>query len=102
MSDKYEEEIYAYKIIKRPLLTEKSNRLLEQNKYVFEVAKEANKFQIKQAIEKIFGVNVVKVNTLNQRGKPRRIRFQIGKRPDWKKAIVTIEKGQSIPIFEGV
>lgn len=99
---KYTGDLFAYKIIKRPIFTEKANDLLTRNTYVFEVAKDVNKFQIRHAIEEIFGVKVTKVNTSNQLGKKKRVRQQIGKTPDWKKAMVTIAKGQVIPLFEGM
>lgn len=83
-------------IIKRPIITERATFLSTQNKYLFRVAKWANKVQIKRAVEHLFGVRVVKVNTLIQRGKRRRIRYKVGKRPDWKKAIVTLQKGDTI------
>jgi large subunit ribosomal protein L23 len=88
-------------IIIKPIITEKTTGLKGQNKYVFEVAKDANKLQIKQAIEELFNVKVIKVNTFNKKGKPRRVRFrQPGKRKDIKKAIVTLKEGQTIPLFE--
>lgn len=86
-------------IILRPVLTEKTYGLIEnENRYTFEVLKTATKPQIAQAIEDIFGVTVVKVNTMNVTGKPRRVRFQMGKTRDWKKAIVTLKAGDSIEI----
>jgi large subunit ribosomal protein L23 len=90
-------------IIVRPVVSEKSYALLDQGVYTFEVAPGANKIAIRHAIEAIFGVNVVNVNTLNRPGKRKRNRRQqtFGKRPDTKRAIVTLAAGQSIPIFEG-
>ena len=86
-------------IILRPILTEKTYGLIEnENRYTFEVLKTATKPQIAQAIEEIFGVTVLKVNTMNVTGKPRRVRFQIGKTRNWKKAIVALKAGDSIEI----
>lgn len=91
-----------YQVLRRPLITEKGTLLQEQNKYLFEVAPEANKLEIKQAVEVTFGVNVVKVNTMHVRGRERRFgrRMLPGKTPDWKKAIVTLRPGQSIKYFD--
>ena len=89
-----------YKIIKRPVVSEKSTLLSEkQNKYVFEVAPEANKIQIKRAIEEIFKVAVVKVRTMRMPGKTKRVRLQLGRTPMWKKAIVTLKEGDRIELF---
>jgi large subunit ribosomal protein L23 len=90
-------------IIKRPLiLTEKGNLLREQgNQYLFEVNPKANKVQIKQAVETLFKVNVVGVNTLITRGKMRRMGRGHAKTKNWKKAIVTLVEGESIEFFEG-
>jgi large subunit ribosomal protein L23 len=92
-----------YQIIKRPLITEKGIRLNEEdNTVVFRVDVRANKLQIKHAVEALFQVEVVKVNTLNVLGKKRRVRLREGKKPDWKKAYVTLREGDSITFFEGV
>lgn len=89
-------------IIIRPIVSEKSFGMIEeQNRYTFEVAKTATKPQIGQAIEEIFDVKVVKVNTMNVNGKPRRVRYQMGKTRNWKKAIVTLKAGDTIEIFPG-
>jgi large subunit ribosomal protein L23 len=90
-------------IILKPVVSEKSYGLLDRGVYVFYVAKGANKIEIRHAVESIFGVNVVKVNTLNRPGKRKRNRGRatFGKRPDTKRAIITLAEGQSIPIFEG-
>jgi len=91
-----------YEIIKRPLSTEKSTLLGEkQNAYVFEVEKTANKIEIKSAVEKIFSVKVAKVNTMFNHGKVKRKGKHHSKRPNWKKAIVTLNEGQKIEMFEG-
>jgi len=90
-------------IIIRPWITEKSMDMQQQKKYVFVVDKHANKTEIKNAVEAIFGVKVAKVNTINMRGKMKRMgRFE-GKRPDWKKAIVTLtEDSKTIEFFEAI
>jgi large subunit ribosomal protein L23 len=88
-------------IIVRPIVSEKSYNLIDQGKYTFEVHPEANKSEIKAALEKIFDVKVGSVNTLNRQGKTRRTRFGQGKRKDTKRAIVTLTSG-SIDIFTAV
>lgn len=92
-----------YKILIRPLLSEKTTDIRETlNKYTFKVAKDANKIEIAKAVEKIFSVKVINVRTSTTRGKLRRIRYRkYGKTPDWKKAVVTLKKGDSIKVFEG-
>ncbi len=88
-------------IIISPVLTEKSNnQISHNNSYTFKVSTRANKIEIKKAIEKIFSVVVSDVNTMQQHGKIKRMGRFSGKRPDWKKAIVTLKKGHSIPDFE--
>ena len=92
-----------YQIVKYPLITEKSTILREnENKYTFRVDKRANKIEIKRAIEAIFiDVEVVAVNTLNVIGKPKRFRSnRRGRRPGWKKAIVTLRPGDAIEMYE--
>ncbi len=90
----------VYSVLKRPLFTEQNDRLKEKfNKYVFEVELHANKIEVRQAVEKIFGVTVVKVNTMQVLGKVKRRGRTEGKRPDWKKAIVTLKEGDTIPIW---
>lgn len=88
-------------IIIRPIISEKTTELMEQNKYVFEVARKANKHMVKKAIKDLFEIDAEQVNILNVRGKNRRLRFRVGKRAAWKKAIVTLTAGQKIEIFEG-
>ena len=90
-------------VILRPVVSEKSYGLLDAGVYTFVVAPDANKIEIRQAVERIFGVNVVKVNTLNRQGKRKRNRGKatFGKRADTKRAVVTLAAGQTIPIFEG-
>lgn len=86
-------------LIRRPLLTEKATLLLENNQYVFEVAPAANKLQIKAAIEELFDVKVIAVNTHNPPKKKRRVGRFIGHRPHYKRAVVTLAAGDSIPLF---
>lgn len=90
-------------IIIRPIVTEKTTRLLEENKYTFVVLREANKIEIKHALEEIFDVKVKAVNTANYQGKKKRLgRYPYGYKPRWKKAIVTLAEGSKpIEIFEG-
>ena len=88
-------------VILRPVVSEKSYNLLDDGKYTFVVSPDANKTEIKIAIEAIFGVKVVSVNTLNRQGKRRRTRYGTGKLADTKRAIVTVAEGQSIDIFAG-
>lgn len=87
-------------VIIRPIITEKSEKLQKfQTAYVFEVMDKANKMEIKEAVQKIWGVTVLKVRVLRKRGKMRRIRYKRGKTPEWKKAIVTLREGQTIDIY---
>ncbi|MCF8022387.1 MAG: 50S ribosomal protein L23 [Clostridiales bacterium] len=92
----------ATDIIKKPIVTEKSMMLLEDNKYTFIVDNKANKSEIRKAVEKLFNVNVEKVNTMHVTGKIRRLRGNVGKTPDVKKAIVKLKDGQKIELFEGM
>ena len=94
----------AYDIIKRPIVTEQSMMLATEKKYTFEVAKDANKIEIAKAVEEIFGVKVAKVNTLNMDGKEKRMgRYPEGRRPNWKKAMVTLAAdSKTIEFFEGM
>ncbi|MCQ2362199.1 MAG: 50S ribosomal protein L23 [Acidaminococcaceae bacterium] len=89
-------------IIKRPVITEKTQAMMNENKYTFEVPMTANKVEIRQAIEAIFNVKVERVNTVRVLGKTKRMgRFQ-GKRSDYKKAIVKLVEGSKITLFEGM
>ena len=89
-----------HKIIRRPVISEKSTLLTERhNKYVFEVAPEANKIQIRRAVEEVFRVNVTKVRTMRVPGKRKRVRLHVGFTPAWKKAIVTLKDGDRIDLF---
>ena len=90
-----------YTVITRPVITEKATMLSEQNKVVFRIAPDATKPQVKQAVEALFKVNVVSVNTINVEGKKKAFRNRMGKREDFKKAIVTLQKGQSIDLSSG-
>ena len=91
-----------YNLIKNPYITEKVVLLREtENKVVFQVANDANKIELKKAIETIFDVKVKKISTLNVKRKVKRQGKTEGKRADWKKAIVTLEEGQAIEYFEG-
>ena len=89
----------VYNVIIRPVVSERTFDLMGQNKYTFEVAKDAPKEEIRDAVEKIFNVHVVKVNTVNVKPKNKRVRLVQGKTRTWKKAIVTIAEGESIEIF---
>ncbi|MFN7178906.1 50S ribosomal protein L23 [Hyphomonas sp.] len=93
---------HHYDVIRRPLITEKSTLVAEQNKIVFEVAPGADKQAIKEAVEALFKVKVTKVNTLVQKGKTKRFRGFLGRRSDVKKAIVTLAEGQSVDISTGL
>ena len=91
------------RIIEAPLVSEKgTNMRTAENKYVFKVDKKANKLEIKRAIEELFKVKVEDVTTMIMHGKPKRLgRFE-GRRPDWKKAVVRLKKGETIELFETV
>ncbi len=88
----------AYNTIKTIIRTEKGTELLTQNKYIFWVEKNANKIEIKSAVEQLYKVKVKDVNTISMRGKAKRVRFEEGKTPDWKKAVVTLVQGQKIEL----
>lgn len=93
----------SYDLIRKPVITEKTMKEMEQRKYTFIVDKKSNKFQIKKALEEVFGVVVEEVKTMNYSGKPKRVRYQLGKRPDFKKAIVKLGKdSKGIEFFEGM
>lgn len=88
-------------IVVAPLVTEKTSIMNKaNNSYTFKVSINANKIEIRHAVERIFNVNVVAVNTVRQKGKPKRLGRNIGKRPDWKKAIVKLKPGETITAFE--
>lgn len=92
----------AYKILVKPLVTEKGSVMNEENKYIFEVAKIANKIEIAKAIVEVYGIKPASVNIIKIQGKKTRYGKIAGKRKDWKKAIVTLPKGESIKVYEGV
>jgi large subunit ribosomal protein L23 len=93
--------IHPRNIVISPIITEKSgNQVHTQNTYSFKVSINANKIEIKHAIERIFAVKVLAVNTIRYMGKPKRLGKYTGKRPDWKKAIVTLRDGDKIADFE--
>ena len=92
-----------YEVIKRPLVTEKGTKQKElANQIVLEIDRRANKILVRNAVESIFKVKVLDVKVMNSRGKKRRIGRNVGKRPDWKKAIVRLAPGEHIEFFEGV
>ena len=91
------------RIIQRPVITERASQIQERgNKYLFEVRKDANKVEIRKAVEEMFTVKVTKVNTTSVHGKKKQMGRFRGRGADWKKAIVTVAEGQSIEFFEGV
>lgn len=93
----------VYDVVKKPIVTEKSMMEMEDNKYTFEVAKNATKAEIKAAVEEIFGVKVQRVNTMNMVGKMKRQGAHQGRRPSWKKAIVKLtEDSKAIEFFDGM
>jgi len=94
--------MHLYEVLRRPLVTEKNAALQAQGKYAFEVAGEASKEQVKQAVEKAFNVTVTQVNVMTRGGKGQRMRGRWVMRPSWKKAIVTLKPGDTIEIVEGV
>ena len=87
-------------VILSPVVSEKSYSLLDENAYTFTVHPRANKTEIRQAVESIWNVRVVKVNTINRKGKSKRFRFSTGRRPDSKRAVVKLVDGDRIEIFE--
>ncbi len=86
-------------IIIRPIITEHSYDMMDENTYTFEVAKSANKIEVRQAVETLFDVTVTKVNTMNVKPKNKRVRYVMGKTRTWKKAMVTIAEGETIELF---
>ena len=91
----------ARDILVRPLITERTTQLMAEGKYVFVVAKAANKIEIAKAVAEVFKVKVAKVNTVNVTGKKKRMGRTEGKRPDYKQAIVKLAPGETIEFFEG-
>ena len=93
----------AYDIIIKPIITEQSMEATEEKKYVFQVANDANKIEIKKAVEEIFGVKVEKVNTIRMEGKEKRMGVHVGRRANWKKAMVKLTAdSKTIEFFEGM
>ena len=92
----------AQDIILTPVITERSVDDMAESKYTFKVAKDANKIEIAKAVEELFNVKVAKVNTISVKGKQKRMGRSVGYRPDWKKAIVTLEGDKTIEFFEGL
>jgi large subunit ribosomal protein L23 len=97
--------MHSYEVLRRPVITEKNTMLNAEGKYIFEVARDANKMDVKRAVEEIFNVEVAKVNVINVHGKMRRSlgrRRTMGLTRSWKKAIVTLKPGHRIELYEGV
>ena len=90
----------ARQVVLRPVVSEKSFKLMEDNRYTFEVDKRATKPEISRAVSEIFGVTVKKVNVMNVSGKPRRVRWRKGLTRSWKKAVVTLAEGDTIDFYE--
>ncbi|MDD5089648.1 MAG: 50S ribosomal protein L23 [Candidatus Wallbacteria bacterium] len=89
-------------VILAPMVSEKSVQAMEENQYTFKVSPDANKIDVRRAVEELFKVHVVAVKTQNYLGKPKRLGKYEGKRSDYKKAIVKLKDGETIPVFEGV
>ena len=94
--------MHLYEVLRRPLITEKNASLQAEGKYAFEIAREANRHQVKQVVEKAFNVKVTAVNVVTVPGKEKRIGRRIVLTQPWKKAIVTLKLGDKIEFFEGV
>jgi len=93
--------LHPNEVLLAPVVSEKSYSLITDRKYTFKVHKDAHKTQVRQAVEQLFGVDVVNVNIVKVQSKPKRRGMSVGRRPGWKKAIVQVREGQSIEIFEG-
>lgn len=93
--------LVAHDIIVRPVITEKSSRMMENNKFTFEVHPSANKIEIRKAVEEVFNVKVMSVHTIQVRSKQKRMGRFVGRSRSWKKAIVTLVAGERIEFFEG-
>ena len=93
--------LHPGQVLLRPVVSEKSYELIQQNKYTFKVHQDAHKTQVRQAVEELFDVTVVRVNILKVQPKPKRRGLTRGTRPGWKKAVVQLKPGDSIEIFEG-
>ena len=94
--------LHTYDVINKPVITEKGTLLSSNSQIVFNVAIDANKKHIKNAVEKLFDVNVKKINIIVSKGKTKRFKGKLGKRKDYKKAIISLEKGQKIDITTGI
>lgn len=92
----------AYKVLVKPMITEKGSVMNGENKYIFEVANKANKIEIAKAIIEVYGIKPVGVNIIKMQGKKTRYGKIAGKRKDWKKAVVTLPEGESIKVYEGI
>lgn len=92
----------AYRILVRPLISEKVTQQQAFGQYTFEVARKANKIEVAKAIKEIYGLTPIKVSMMVMEGKTKRFGRTVGKRKDWKKAIVTLPKGKTISLYEGV
>lgn len=92
----------AFRVLVKPLITEKGSMMNVQNKYLFEVSMDANKIEVARAVKDVYGIAPEKVNIVKIEGKSKRYGRTVGKRKDWKKAIVTLPEGKSINIYEGV
>ncbi len=97
-----EDKKRAYKILIKPIISEKATLGVSQGKYVFEVSSQANKVEIKKAINEVYGVEVIKVNIINNLGKKVRFGRRTGRQKDTRKAIITLKKGETINIYEGI
>jgi large subunit ribosomal protein L23 len=95
-------ESSAYRVLLRPLLTEKGSHLGVENKYLFEIGYDTNKIEVARAVETVYGVKPTKVNIIKLAGKIVRRGKSVGRRKNWKKAIVTLPKGKTIQIYEGI
>ena len=96
--EEFEDDEEEHDIVKGMIRTEKGANLMPLNKYLFWVAKSSNKIEIKKAVEDIYKIKVDGVNTVTMRGKAKRVRYAMGKTPDWKKAIVTLKEGNKIDV----
>lgn len=94
--------LHYHDVLRRPIITERSTMLNEQGRYTFEVAREANKAQIKDAVQRIFKVDVTAINVIHMPSKSKRIGRRVVQTQAWKKAVVTVKPGQRIEMFEGV
>ncbi|MFQ7565034.1 MAG: 50S ribosomal protein L23 [Clostridium perfringens] len=95
-------KLTSHDIIRKPVITEKSMAAMAENKYTFIVHMAANKVQIKRAVEEVFNVKVADVKTMRFEGNTKRVGVHIGKRADFKKAVITLAEGSSIEFFEGM